>query len=194
MELRCNQLIGKFHNLTQELGPQESRVYMTLINIYLLSLYGSSLWDLSAVVTDKVNKTWNSLIRQVFSLPFQTHRYMLNSISGVKHLKVRLLNRFKNFHTQLMNSNRSEVLHLLRLQERDQRSVFGRNCTLVCNLTDSQSVSDADMNSISVYPVPLGDEWKCEFLEELLSIRRGEGTVTHFTQQELDELIHFICT
>ena len=194
MELRCNQLIGKFHSLAQELGPQEPRVYMFLINVYLLSLYGSSLWDLSAVVTDKVNKTWNSLIRQVFNLPFQTHRYMLNSISDVKHLKVRLMNRFKNFYMQLKNSNRAEVLHLLRLQERDQRSVFGRNCSLVCNLAHSQSVPDADINSISVNPVPVGEEWKCEFLKELLSVRRGDGTVAQFTQQELDEMIHFICT
>ena len=167
---------------------------MFLINVYLLSLYGSSLLDLSAVVTDKVIKTWNSLIRQVFNLPFQTHRYMLNSISDVKHLKVRLINRFKNFYMQLKNSNRAEVLHLLRLQERDQRSVFGRNCSLVCNLAHSQSVPDADINSISVNPVPVGEEWKCEFLKELLSVRRGDGTVAQFTQQELDEMIHFICT
>ena len=178
----------------QELGPQEPSVYLMLINVYLLSLYGSSLWDLGAVVTDKVNKTWNSLIRQIFSLPLQTHRYMLNSISEVRHLKVRLMNRFKNFYMQLKNSNRAEVLHLLRLQERDLRSVFGRNCSLVCNLTHSLSVSDADLNSISVHPVPVGEEWKCEFLKELLSVRRGDGTVANFTQQELDELIHFICT
>ena len=194
MELRCNQLIGKFHNITQELGTQQPSVYMTLINVYLLSLYGSSLWDLGAVVTDRVNKTWNSLIRQVFDLPRDTHRFMLNSASGVKHLKIRLLNRFKNFYKQLKNSDRPEVRHLLRAQEKDQRSVFGRNCTLVCNLTNSLSVLDADINSVLVDSPPVGEEWKCGMLDELLSVQRGHGTVEHFTQQELDELRNFICT
>ena len=193
MELKTNQLIGKFHNLTQELGPQEPKVYMALINIYLLSLYGSSLWDLGAVVTDKVDKTWNSVVRQVFSLPFYTHRYMLNYVSGVKHLKIKLLLRFRNFYAQLKNSNRPEILNLLHLQERDLRSVFGRNCALVCDLTNSSSVPDADINSISLYPVPIGDEWKCQFVEELLSVRSGGGTVSQFTKQELDELVNFIC-
>ena len=194
MELRCNQLTGKFHNLRQELGRQDPLVFMTLINVYLLCLYGSSLWDLGAEVTEKVDKTWNSMIRQVFGLPFQTHRYILNSISGAKHIRLKLLSRFKNFYIQLKKSNRPEVEHLLRLQERDQRSVFGRNCALVRDSTNSPSVAEANINSVSVHPVPLGEQWKIDCLKELLSVRRGEGTLAQFTKEDLEAQIHLIYT
>ena len=57
---KVNQMIGKFHSLRQQVGRQDPFVMITLVNTYLLSLYGSNIWDLSARDSERIDKSWNS--------------------------------------------------------------------------------------------------------------------------------------
>ena len=50
---RLQELVGKFHGLRQLVGRQDPVVLLTLVNIYLCSLYGSSLWDLSDYLAEE---------------------------------------------------------------------------------------------------------------------------------------------
>ena len=54
MLLRCQEIVGKLHALRQEFPKQHTDVMMKLINIYLLSLYGASLWDIYSTEANKL--------------------------------------------------------------------------------------------------------------------------------------------
>ena len=46
LNIKKGALIGKVHNLRQELGSQDPSVFIKLVKIYMLHFYGSSLWDI----------------------------------------------------------------------------------------------------------------------------------------------------
>ena len=143
MECKRGELIGKLHSLNQELGRQDPRVTMKLVNIFMLSLYGSNLWDLFSDDATKLWSTWNKLIKHTFDLPHPTHRYITNMIAGESHLKIKLLSRFPKFYNMLASSTKLEVRNLLHLQEHDNRSSFGRNCLNLQQMTGEAKVSSA---------------------------------------------------
>ena len=52
-----------------------SSVFVRLLNLYASSIYGSNLWDLYSVDVERIYKSWNVTMRNVFNLPWTTHRY-----------------------------------------------------------------------------------------------------------------------
>ena len=193
LDLKVNQLIGKFHNLRQQIGQQDPLVMMSLVNIYLLSLYGSNLWDLSSIESYRIDTTFNKLVKNVFNIPYDTHRFIVENISGVKHIRSKLVKRFRNFYHQLITCGKSEIIQLVRLKEHDQRSIFGRNCTKVITMTGAHSVFDSNVESLVIYPVPEGEQWKVSLVNELIDSRRGLCDCG-LTSQEVSDIINAVCS
>ena len=67
------QFIGKIHSFRQEFGNIDPLVYTKLISIYLTSFYGSNIWDLYDIVTEKLFSSWNIVVRMLFNIPRNTH-------------------------------------------------------------------------------------------------------------------------
>ena len=168
---KVNQMIGKFHSLRQQVGRQDPFVMITLVNTYLLSLYGSNIWDLSARDSERIDKSWNSLVRSVFELPPDTHRFIVENLVTVKHIRIKVLKRFQNFYKQLQRCGKSEVLQLIRLTQNDNRSIFGRNCMHLLQKTKARSICEADIDSLSIYPVPEESEWKLSVIRDLIDCK-----------------------
>ena len=148
--LKINSTIGKFHSLRQQMGLQDPIVMLTLTNTYLLSLYGSNIWDLSSGDSERVDIMWNNFVRQIFGLPRDTHRFIIENITDGTHIRVKLLKRFRNFYCQLKNSGKEEVQQLMRLTKQDNRSVFGRNCQYFTRMTRTQVESNVNINSLKI--------------------------------------------
>ena len=182
------QLISKVHSLRQELGSQRPETLMTLVNIYFSAFYGSSLWDLFSERSKKLFITWNNVIRSVYNLPFGTHRSILQQLDNRQPLICRLAARFRRFYTQLADSKRPEVIHLLRLQQCDSRSTFGRNCK---NLGISMTAPDPFAGR--VHHLPEHDQWKIPMIKELLQCRAGHTEISVLNQTDIDFLVHDIC-
>ena len=71
------EFITKIHSLTQELGSQHPSVFIKLVRIYFCSFFGSNLWDLYSLPSNRLFTTWNVSVRQFYNLPFATHRHIL---------------------------------------------------------------------------------------------------------------------
>ena len=54
LNAKCGEFNSKVHALRQEIGDQNPMVFMKLVNIYLANFYGSNLWDLSNIKSDKL--------------------------------------------------------------------------------------------------------------------------------------------
>ena len=191
---KINSFTGKYHNLQQRVGFQDPVVMMTLVNTYLLSFYGSNLWDLSSEDSERINTSFNKLVRQLFLVPLNTHNYIVEHLCGGTHIRTKLITRFKNFYRQLQNSGKEEVLHLVKIQERDQRSIFGRNVAYTKRLCHSSSMDNADTRSHVVYEVPHNCAWKLSVLTELIQFQRGTVDLPNLSHDEATELINILCS
>ena len=75
------KFIGKFYSLRQEFGFCDPDIFFNILNIYATSFYGSNLWLFSGPSCEKLFKSWNIMIRNVWNLPNTTHKYFIEQIS-----------------------------------------------------------------------------------------------------------------
>ena len=72
------------------------------------------------------------MIRNVFNLPYKSHRYLIEPVSGIPHLKTMIVDRFIKFHDSLLNCNKLITRNLAFIQANDFRSDLGRNINNIC--------------------------------------------------------------
>ena len=184
---RRGEFISNVHQLRQELGDQHPDVSMRLVQIYLSSMYGSNLWDLFSNSTEKLFISWNVLLKTTFKLPYATHRYILNNICDIPHLRISLLKRFAKFYSKLKNCKKPEIIHLFQLQQFDPRSVFGSNCRNLCREWGVSHVNKVHLSDIKMpNSVPVDQEWRLNFIYDLL-------TVPDIPVSDIDNMLNFIC-
>ena len=190
---RRGEFISKVHALRQELGNQNPNVFMSLVFIYLSSMYGSNLWDLYSTAADKLYATWNMLIKTTYNLPYATHRYISQNMFSQPHIRICLLKRFVKFYGKLKISSKPQVVHLFNKQKSDFRSIFGRNCRKLCEEMEVARIEEVSVKNISM-PIKIDarDSWRLPFLKELLLLRE-ENCNDGLSQMEIQSIINYIC-
>ena len=89
--LKRGKFIGKINSLLQELYFVDPNVLMKLIKlIYCRSFYGSNLRNLYSSDVDRIFKLWNITVRNIFSITFTTHRYLIEPLSASMQPKTML--------------------------------------------------------------------------------------------------------
>ena len=165
---RRGEFISKVHELRQELGDQHPDVFTRLVQMYLTSMYGSNLWNLFGEAAGKLYSAWSMLIKNTYHLPHATHRYLLFNISDVTHLKVALAKRFVKFYNYLEKCEKQEILFLFTIQKSDVRSTFGYNCFKFCQEFEVNSVKEINPKNISMFKIPVEEEWRLPIFLDLL--------------------------
>ena len=161
--VKRGRFIGKVNSLLQDLHFAEPKVFVKLLNIYCCSFYGSSLWDLYSRDVDKLYKSWNVTIRNVFKIPYTTHRYLIESISGSSHPKTMLTGRFVKFAQSLVSSKKTDVSYLAKVVKNDQRTLMGRTLGQIARDSDipKDALNSAVVkNKLIYFPVPEDEKWR----------------------------------
>ena len=128
-----------------------------------------------------------------------THRYLIEPLSGAKHVKTLLSSRFVTFYHSLINTKKTAVRFLARLAEDDQRTVLGRTLgglLRTCELKDHELVklSAGLVKKHMVFrPPPVGEEWRIPLAQELLLLRQ-DLDLPGFDKEEREDILKFICT
>ena len=165
---KMNIFIGKFHSLCQLLKNKDPIIYVKLIKVYLIDFYGSNLWNFYDKSSQKFYTSWNRMIRNVFSLPYKTHRYLIEPVSGIPHLKTMVIDRFIKFHDSIVNCNKVITRNLAFIQAKDCRSDFGRNINNICRESNTLLFSNVKKGAIKYFPISDIEKWRVPFLKELL--------------------------
>ena len=84
------QFISKVHSLNHEFNFSDPSTLVKIYTMYACGFYCSNLWDLYGVTCDKLYKSWNVSIRILFELPRDSHRYFIEPVSNVYHVKTLL--------------------------------------------------------------------------------------------------------
>ena len=98
------KFIAKNNELNQEFHFAHPKTKIELNRIYNGHFTGSPLWDLFSRETEMLCNSWNKSVRLMLGVPLNTHRYFLEPLSGLKHLKFPLTTRFLNFLSQIKKS------------------------------------------------------------------------------------------
>ena len=125
-----NEIMQEFH-----FAHPKTKVYVN--QIYNGHFPGSPLWDLFSREAEMLFNSWNRSVRIMFGVPLNTHRYFLEPLAGIQHLKFTLRSRFLGFITQIEKSHKILPKILLQMQiiKRDCRSITGSNLRNILLLT-----------------------------------------------------------
>ena len=191
LEEKKRVIIGKVHSLRQELGAQDPKVFLKLVRIYLLHLYGCVLWDIFSPDSTQLWSTWHRIIKSVFDLPLPTHRHLLTDLVDYDHIKKLIIQRFVKFAGKISSSDIPHIRLLHHHQRMDWRSTYGSNCMNICLEAGVEDLSDVDMSSLSVNPVPPGGEWRVDLLADLLKERINNSGF--LTEDEVLNMMNSVC-
>ena len=129
--IKRTQFIGKVNSLLQEFHYVDNHVMVRILEIYVTTFYGSCLWDLYSPEVTRIYSSWNVTIRNVFNLPWTSHRYFIEPVSSTKHPKTMLSCRLVKFWDSLRKSKKRSVRYLFSLVYNDRRTLTGRTASRV---------------------------------------------------------------
>ena len=195
--LKRGKFIGKVNSLLQEFHFVDSPVFVKLLNLYASSFYGSNLWDLYSHDVDRIYKSWNVTMRNVFNLPWTTHRYWIEAVSDCPHPKTFLSSRYVKFAMSLTSCRKSSVRFLSSLCQEDNRTLLGRTLGKIateCGVEPSGLSPTTVKRSLGYFPVPDDQQWRVPLLLELLDVRSKKSTIENLTSDQILSIIDSICT
>ena len=139
-------------------------------------------------------------------MPIETHKYIIERISGCNHAKHKLFSRYIKFTYSLGKSNKVVLRHLFGLIHRDVRSVTGANLRYISGETNRAIIEGntkrVDLSDYKVYKMPAGEEWRIPLLLSLMQLR-DENWIVTFDEEDTESnletdaittMINNVCT
>ena len=169
--MKKGNFIGKVNSLSQEFHFASPDVLLKVIDTYCTSFHGSGLWDLYSNNCERLYKAWNVCMRLTYKLPWTTHRYLIETISGHLHLKVMLASRLVRFLDSLKKCNKLGVRFLAGISEGDLRTVLGQNMAGIAAEVDAVAdrlTPGLVKTKLKYFEVPEDQEWRVKILDEIL--------------------------
>ena len=134
----------------------------------------------------------------MFDLPWSTHRYFIESVSGCPHPKTFLSSRFVKFVASLTSSHKINIRYLVNLAMEDKRTLCGRTLERIRTETGCESLDSLTpkfvKEHLQYFPVPVDERWRVGLLTELLKTRRGTCSIADFNLEDIARMINDICS
>ena len=186
--------INKVNELTQEFHYAHPSTKVRINDIFNTHFYGSPLWDLFGKEAERLEKTWNVSQRILLGLPRQSHRYFIEPLSGRRHIRFALFERYIKFIKNIEMSDKRVLRKTLGAIKRDCRSTTGGNLRNLMKITGNTTIDDITPGStrgLMYKPVPGGDECQIPFAKDLIDMkseRDGLDLAKHEIEEILDEV------
>ena len=196
MEKRA-QYIQRNNELQQEFSYANSSTKGFINRVFNTHAYGSVLWDLYGKEARMLYNTWSVSIRKMYRLDRQTHRYLIEPVSEMEHLKCSIQKRFVAFTEKLSNSPKHTVRYINRKIGKDCRSITGANLRRIMLECDTESFNRPTRSEISrkgFETTPAGEEWRASMIRELIAVRDGVMGTIGWSPEEIEEALLHLCT
>jgi hypothetical protein len=198
IRMKRGSFIGRVHSIFQEFYFANPLVKMKMISIYSTSFYGSSLWNLFDGHCDRLYTAWNNAVRDAFSIPRASHRYLVEEVSEHLHPMVMLSSRFLKFHQSLQKCSKASIRYLCQISSQNQRTSYCQNLTRIHENFDQENgaLSCAKVKKLMRYcPVPEDQKWRVSLVKDLLEFRWNwlEIDVIQDQVEDTDAAIETLC-
>ena len=188
------QYIQRNNELMQEFAYTSCSTKAFINCTFNSHVYGSILWNLYGREAQMMFNTWSTSVRMMYRLDRRTHRYLIEPISEMEHLKSALLKRFLSFTEKLQNSSKVVVRNIYKILGSDCRSTTGANTRHISLEYNTDPIKGPSRDDITLFvKAPEGEEWRSGMIKELIQVRDGEMNLTAWTSEELEEAITHLC-
>ena len=197
VKVKRANFINKNIELNQEFSFSHPLTKVKMNLIFNFHFTGSPLWDLFSREAIMLENSWNTAVRVMFDLPVETHRYIIEPISQTKHLTIVLLEIFLSFLEQIHKSKKNVPKQLLSFIKNDARSTTGSNLRKILLLTKKNTIDELskdDATALHYHEVDPKDAWKINMIKEITDVKFNQLEVQNFTNDELEEIMSFLCT
>ena len=178
------KFIDRNNTLRQEFYFAHPDTLLSLNQAYNSDFTGSCVWDLFCREEEMLENSYSTAVRLMLGLPRDTHRYFIEPLSGRCHVKSDLIKRFLSFLDMIRKSKKLSLIHVLKKVSDDVRSVTGSNLQKIM-LRSSKAV---------FREVPDGEEWRIDFVKEIIDIENDRLKLSGFTSKELQEILTWVCS
>ena len=90
---KCSSFIGYFNKMMSHYSHLQPAMLCRLFKLYCCSFYGSFLWQYNYKGFEKICITWNKAVRKMYSLPYDTHRWILGPLTNQRNIRYQLFAR-----------------------------------------------------------------------------------------------------
>ena len=102
-----------------------------LFKSYCCSYYGSCCWDLNSTFAMKMYTQWNKAVRNIWHLPYKTHKCLLPHIVHNLSMKDQMLVRFIHYYASLLKSDNYVINYFCLRSAYYADSTLGTNCAYI---------------------------------------------------------------
>ena len=131
-------------------------------------------------------------------LPYATHRYLIEPVSGTQHMTITLIRNFLSFIDKIKKSPKPVLRHLYSISKADVRTTTGSNLRNILLQTSLSSVDDLKpgvVQQLKYFEIKERDMWRIPIIKEAMDIRAGIiDPPDGWTRDELEEIPDFACT
>ena len=136
-------------------------------------------------------------MRRMYKLDRKTHRYIIEPISDVPHIKFVLLKRFLSFTNKLANSSKRPVRMMYNLIKQDCLSTTGSNIRRIMHLQMKNTiyeVNESSLNHLVFSPIRESDKWKMSMVQEIVDIKNKRKRLEGFDDDQLSDILTYLTT
>ena len=195
MKQKVARYIDKNCSINQEFSFAHPTSKILLNQIYNCHFSGCQVWNLFSSGAKSFYSTYNRSVKLLADLPYATHRFLIEPLSGLQHMSIRVI---RNFISSIRNSPIPVLRQLYNIVKSDVRTTTGANLRNVLLKTGLSNVDEIDMitvKQIKYKEIKNEDMWRIPIIMEALDIKYGlvnppEG----WSDEELNDVLHHACT
>ena len=137
-------------------------------------------------------------MRDAFSVPRASHRYLIEELSEHLHRMVMLSSRFLKFHQSLQKCSKSSVRYLCQLSSQNERTSYCQNLNRIAEKVNIgiDALSCTKIKSTMRYhEVPQEQKWRVALIKDMLECRWNtlEIDVVNDEVEDMDAFIGNLC-
>ena len=191
------QYIQKNNSIAQEFLFAHPTSKIELNKIYNSHFSGSNIWNIFSPGARQFESTYNKSVRLMCGLPYQTHRYLVESLVGGQGFRVQLIKKFLGFIKGIKESKKPIMRNLYNLVKSDVRTTTGnnlRNILLMTNLGNIEDLEPSTVSTINYNCTKVEDMWRLKIIKEIMDIQNEKLNCPEgWNNSDLQEILNFAC-
>ena len=198
MKQKVARYVDKNCNINQEFSFAHPSCRILLNKVYNCHFSGCQTWDLFSQGAEKFYSTYNRSVKVMADLPYATHRYLIEPISGQQHMSITLVRNFLKFISSIKTSSKPVLRQLYGIAKADVRTTTGSNLRNILVQTNLLHVDDLHLGvvqQIKYREIQDRDKWMIPIIKEVIEIKCGEVKPPDgWTVEEFDDILTYACT
>ena len=129
----------------------------------------------------------------MFRLDRTTHRYFIEPVSQMNHIKISIMKRCQNFINALQETNKKVARYIYQTMVNDCRSITGRNKRIIQLEMQKTGYDEGHISKVPFCNVPHNEEWRLGVVQDMIYARDTLNTL-EWSKDDINDVLYHVCT